>query len=493
MKKHLLILILLISSNFVFPQIQLGQDINGEAALDASGYQVSVSGDGSRVAIGAPFNSETASLAGHVRVFEWQINSWQQIGADIDGEAAQERSGSSVALSGDGMRLAVKSANTEGTTNNIGQVRVYDYINGDWVQLGENIVQQGSGSTATWGSLAISADGTRVAIGYSYADIFNNGEVLYNAGEVKIYQLIAGNWVAIGNTINGQEEDNLGFTLAMSSNGNRIAIGGLQAGFPDSYGSARVYELIGDNWQQIGSNITGNGSQGGLGLSLSADGNRLAVGGIWDAPTDFFHGGHVKIFNYLNGNWIEHTDIEGEAENDYSGGAVSFSQDGNRLAVGAPRNSDNRGHVRIYDLIDNNWTKVMFDIDGESLDNHSGRNLSLSADGQTIAIGATGNDGNGNNSGHVRIYDLSETTSSENIFTENNKTLLFPNPSSGTFYISAINSSRIMVYDELGKLLLDRVPYEQFFDLSLYPDGLFFVKIISNGQVITQKVIKKAR
>ena len=35
----------------------------------------------------------------------------------------------------------------------------------------------------------------------------------------------------------------------------------------------------------------------------------------------------------------------------------------------------------------------------------SGYSVSLSSDGNTVAIGATSNDGNGNQSGHVRIYE----------------------------------------------------------------------------------------
>ena len=44
------------------------------------------------------------------------------------------------------------------------------------------------------------------------------------------------------------------------------------------------------------------------------------------------------------------------------------------------------------------------DIDGEAADDKSGTSVSLSSDGTTVAIGAYGNDANGDSSGHVRIY-----------------------------------------------------------------------------------------
>jgi hypothetical protein len=48
----------------------LGKDIDGEAAGNQSGYSVSLSSDGSRVAIGAPYNGDNGSGSGQVRVYE---------------------------------------------------------------------------------------------------------------------------------------------------------------------------------------------------------------------------------------------------------------------------------------------------------------------------------------------------------------------------------------------------------------------------------------
>ena len=66
---------------------QVGADIDGEAADDWSG-SVSISADGTRVAIGAERNDGTGTDAGHVRVYAESGGTWTQVGADIDGEAA---------------------------------------------------------------------------------------------------------------------------------------------------------------------------------------------------------------------------------------------------------------------------------------------------------------------------------------------------------------------------------------------------------------------
>ena len=44
-------------------------------------------------------------------------------------------------------------------------------------------------------------------------------------------------------------------------------------------------------------------------------------------------------------------DIDGEAANDQSGYSVSLSADGNTVAIGARDNSEEKGHVRVYRLI----------------------------------------------------------------------------------------------------------------------------------------------
>ena len=69
--------------------VQLGADIDGEAVGDrAAGYSVSLSSDGTTVAIGAQYDGN-GSYSGHVRIYAWNSGTiaWEQQGADIDGEA----------------------------------------------------------------------------------------------------------------------------------------------------------------------------------------------------------------------------------------------------------------------------------------------------------------------------------------------------------------------------------------------------------------------
>ena len=125
------------------------------------------------------------------------------------------------------------------------------------------------------------------------------------------------------------------------------------------------------------------------------------------------YSGHIRIYEYSGNNWSQlGGDIDGKAENHYSGRSVSLSSDGTRVATGSPladvgnNTSSNEGLVRIYDFNGTTWTQVGSDIYGEAAGDQSGSSVSLSSDGTRVAIGAPYNDEGGSQSGHVRVYSL---------------------------------------------------------------------------------------
>ena len=107
---------------------QLGEDIDGEAESDYSGGSVSLSSDGTVVAIGAYGNDGNGAYSGHVRLYQWSGAAWNQLGEDIDGEAEQDYSGYSVSLSADGSIVAIGANGNDGENgSSSGHVRVYSF------------------------------------------------------------------------------------------------------------------------------------------------------------------------------------------------------------------------------------------------------------------------------------------------------------------------------------------------------------------------------
>ena len=202
MKQLLAFLILIAFSQISLGQIQIGQDIDGEAAGDQSGQSVSLSADGSRVAIGAYLNDGNGSDAGHVRIYEYSGGSWIQLGSDIDGEAAGDLSGWSVSLSPNGSRVAIGAPYND--LSNPGHVRIYEYSSGSWIQLGSDIDGEASGDQSGR-SVSLSADGSSIAIGAPYND--GNGA---DAGHVRIYEYSSGSWIQLGSDIDGEADRELG-------------------------------------------------------------------------------------------------------------------------------------------------------------------------------------------------------------------------------------------------------------------------------------------
>jgi uncharacterized protein YjdB len=399
---------------------QRGQDINGEAAGDYSGWSVSLSSSGNTVAVGAIYNDGTGTNSGHTRVYDWDTvatpNKWTKRGSDINGEAAGDYSGISVSLSSNGNIVAIGAVYNDGADSNAGHVRVYYWDTvatpNKWTKRGSDIDGESAGDFSGV-SVSLSSDGNTVAIGGHY----NDGTGL-DAGHARVYDWNSVSWTKRGSDIDGEAaNDQSGVSVSISSDGNTVAIGArYNDGAGLDAGHARVYDWgtvsTPNQWIQRGSDINGEatGDYSGVSVSLSSDGNTVAIGAINnDASGNLLsNAGHARVYDWDTVAWTQRgQDIDGEAASDNSGWSVSLSSDGNRIAVGAMYNDgtgSDAGHVRVYEWNTTSWRQLGLDIDGEAIGDNSGRSVSLSSDGNILAVGAVYNDGNGTSSGHARVF-----------------------------------------------------------------------------------------
>jgi uncharacterized protein YjbI with pentapeptide repeats len=427
--------------------IQRGQDLDGEAADDYFGTSVSFSADGRTLAVGGYLNdgSVAASSIGHVRVFVLSDNTWVQRGSDIDGLLSGDRSGNSVSLSADGTIIAIGAYQSDGLNGaDTGKVRVYSWNGSSWIRRGGDIDGERSYDESAR-SVALSADGNIVAIGARYND--GSGNLLSNSGHVRVYRYNAlkltsqltdqslstfgpVGWDRIGLDIDGEATDDYsGTSLSISADGTVVAIGaysndGITGNVNDNRGHVRVYSWNGISWTQLGQDIDGeaagdNSGSGGIldqslignSVCLSADGRTVAIGAPKNNGASGSTRGHVRVYDLSGNTWIQRgQDIDGEANGDNSGTSVRLSSDGTIVAIGAPYNDGSSwaGHVRVYAWNRTSWVQIGQDINGELGDDRS-CTVGLSADGTRVAVGAFLNDGtvSGSNRGHVRVYDIS--------------------------------------------------------------------------------------
>jgi hypothetical protein len=487
MKK--LYFLLLFGSVITFGQTQIGTDINGEFPGDNCGHSVSFSSDGSILAIGSIQNNGNGQSSGHVRIFKKIANTWTQIGADIDGEADSDYSGWDVSLSSDGNIVAIGAPNNDGNGSNSGHVRVFQNISGTWMQIGADINGEFPGDYFG-DSVSLSSNGSIVAIGAPNND--GNGS---NSGHVRVYQNISGTWIQIGSDINGEAlNDYSGKSLSLSSDGSIVAIGAADNdGNGTNSGHVRVYQNISGTWTQIGIDINGELTYdySGCSVSLSSDGSILAIGAN-ENDGNGNNSGHVRVFRNISGTWTQiGTDINGSSSGDYAGIRISLSSNGNIVAIGANGNNNvggiDSGHVRIFKNTSGTWSQIGSNINGEAGYDFS-CNVSLSSNATTVAVGAVTNDGNGTDSGHVRIYDLSVLSNSNTFVLENFS--IYPNPTSDFIKINLENNltlEKVTIYTTLGQII--KSEKSKTIDVKSLAKGNYFVEVITNQGKATKTII----
>jgi hypothetical protein len=390
---------------------QLGSDIDGEAASDEFGTSVSMNAVGDRMAIGAWKNDGTGSNAGHVRMYALSSGSWSQMGSDIDAEGAGDYMGWRVSMNAAGDRVAIGAYLNDGNGTDAGHVRIYSWDGSAWSQMGSDIDGEAAGDNFGF-SVSINSAGDRVAIGGP-----ENDESASRAGHARVYAYANNAWAQLGSDIDGETvNDRSGRTISMNAAGDRVAIGtGENDGTANNAGHVRVFEYASGSWTQLGSDIDGEAALDYFAhwsLDLNAAGDHFVVGAhLNDANSN---AGHTRVYKYSSNSWSQlGSDIDGEGAGDESGWDVSINDAGTRIAIGAANNDgngSNSGHVRVFHYASdsNSWVQVQSDIDGENGSDFSGRAVSLNAAGDRVAIGGRSNDGGGNNSGHVRVYDLKE-------------------------------------------------------------------------------------
>jgi len=333
--------------------------LKGKAYREAIGTSLDLSSDGTSFA----YRLQTPDSVDSVRTIKYDAleNVWIDLGT-IKGDEVGADFGRALALSGDGEIIAIGIPNSNnGTTAGKGRVRVLSY-NGTWGQVGTDILPkpeeraecfdgvpvpnsvfcQHSDSNINGGnfgfSISMSHDGSIIAVGSPFG--------YDEAGQVDIYRFEAGDWVQMGGSIIGPklQYGKLGWSVSLSSNGLRIAAGAITNGqLVEEAGVARIYEFQDGAWQQIGEDISGQAPRDLFGgaISLSADGNRVAVGSVNNDNENGSNAGHVRVFDYTpETNWTQAAKpLTGLAAGDQFGVSLSLSDDGRKLAVGSKSSS----------------------------------------------------------------------------------------------------------------------------------------------------------
>jgi hypothetical protein len=450
------------------------------------GHSVAISGDGNTIAIGAPTESSgakgvngdqgdnSAYSAGAVYIFTRTADGWsQQAYLKASNTGQSDNFGYVVALSNDGDTLGVSAyfeasaaTGVNGDQNDdsipqAGAVYVFTRTGGRWSQQAY-LKASNTGRPADpkdpndWGdgdqfgfSLALSADGNTLAAGAPTEDsaasginnlAFQGDDSLGSAGAVYVFARSGNTWSqqAYIKPSNPDGGDLFGYSLGLSADGNTLVAPGYDEdgssrqinGIPDNLrngaGALYVFRRSGGNWSQEAYLKAANAERNdsiGYAVAISHDGNTIAGGSsdedclqpginIAGCDNDFQSdksAGAVYIFVRTDRGWAQQAFIKASnpGENDTFGARLSLSGDGNVLAVGArlengsakgingkdDDEAEDAGAVYFYTRANGVWKQQAY-VKGSNTEAYDefGSAMAVNYDGSIMVVGARAED-----------------------------------------------------------------------------------------------------
>jgi hypothetical protein len=299
----------------------------------------------------------------------------------------------------------------------------------------------GRGDPLVGVTMAISADGNTLAVSTPHEDsaaVGVNGnqgdESAWDAGAVYVFIRSGNRWThqAYIKASNTQSSDSFGFAIALSGDGNTLAVGatledsgarGVNGNQADnsaqSAGAAYVFVRTGTSWAQqayIKASNADAGDQFGWSIALSHDGNTLAVGAQSEASMTMGVNGNqddnsaadagaAYVFARSGAIWTQQAYVKPSNAQaaDRFGFSITLSGDGNTLAVGSydedgsatgvngasDEGAPNSGAAYVFVRRGGVWTQDSYLKASNTVRNIAfGSSMTLSADGATLAVGA---------------------------------------------------------------------------------------------------------
>ena len=386
-----------------------GQVLHGENTGDIFGWSTDLSEDGHTLAVGSILNDNTNGLnSGSVRVYTRSNpdEAWVQKGVDIDGEAAQDYSGWSIALSADGDRLVVGAVfNDDSGGVNTGHVRIYDWNAGtsQWA-LYHEIVGSTSGDFFGY-SVSLSKDKTRLAVGAPYG--------LDERGFVSVYYDDGTTWQHIANVNDSSllDKSQFGKRLALNDDGSRLTLSA-----PHALGDRGIVYLYGVTQSEVTYLAVkqGPGLDVMFGQALDFKANTVVVGELSSTP--------VRVFDVSSDTFDERA-APGNIYFRSSETRLKLSYDGNSLLLSMPALTSEENAInstpllrslfrrqaiaQIYAREGDAWTQRAWDMKSNANDEDEyGKSVSLSGDGSVLCISAPRSDAVSTDQGYVSAFTV---------------------------------------------------------------------------------------
>ncbi|MFN0110096.1 MAG: BACON domain-containing protein [Blastocatellia bacterium] len=256
---------------------------------EADSFGAAVATNGATIVVGAPQTDAGAlNSTGAAYIFAREGSLWAFRQKLLSaGLRANDRFGSSVAMSGSTIVVGTPGFDSSPSVANTGSAYVYAFNNGAWII--QQILVQPSPQAGEGFGQSVAIDGNTVVVG---CPVFTN-----NRGRVAVFTAVGGGWQFREN-LNFQPQDGDQFGASVSVSGNTIV-----AGIPlrdiifQNTGSVRLFDFNGTTWaftQEVQA-LDGEGMDE-FGTSVSIRGNKLVVGAIFDSSPGISSHGSAYYF-----------------------------------------------------------------------------------------------------------------------------------------------------------------------------------------------------
>jgi FG-GAP repeat len=431
-----------------------------------------------RRALGCVFVTAASALVVLILVGNREASSL--IAADVVSETAYikaptpgdgDQFGTAVALSADGTTMAVGATGEGSASRGIngdqknndaddsGAVYVYVRNKGEWTPQAFLKASNADSLDQFGTNVALSADGNTLVVGAYFEDGGGRGvngnqadNSIGQAGAAYVFVRRGTTWtqqayLKASNPGEAEEGDTFGYSIAVSGDGNTVAVGapsedsnasGINGNQADNSaiaaGAVYVFARNGSTWTQqayVKSDVPPEFTAGdlfGYSVALNANGTTLAIGAYDEAsaaaingPFDNKLGGSGAVFVYTRTgtSWARTGFLKAKEQdrNDSMGASVAISDDGNTIAGGAAdedslttginaaRSGDSgqtdapddnsAGAVYVFVRSGTTWTQqANFKASNTGKNDWFGVKVALSGDGTTAAVSATYEDSN---------------------------------------------------------------------------------------------------
>jgi MYXO-CTERM domain-containing protein len=387
-----------------------------KASGDLFGRSVAMSTDGSRVIVGAPHESDPTGGSttgnGAAYVFVRSGSTWTEekklLASD---KASSDRFGYSVAMSGDGSRVVVGAPTeddaTGGSTTDNGAAYVFVRLGSTWTEEKKLLASEKVSDAEFGRSVAMSGDGSRVVVGApfegeSFRDLNGAAYVFVRSGSTwgEEKRLLA---------FDNDAGDCFGWSVAMSGDGSRVVAGApfendATGGSTTNNGAAYVFVRSGSTWsgeQKLLASDKMTGDELGSSVAMSGDGSRVVVGASGEddsTGTSTIRNGAAYVFVRSESTWSEEQKLlaSDKASDDYFGRSVAMSGDGLRLVVGASGEDDTMGGLTTYigaayvfERSGSMWSEEQKLLASDNASGDCfGTSVAMSGDGSRVIVGA---------------------------------------------------------------------------------------------------------